>query len=88
MGFHFLDLQIWNITLSGGDHRNTNNTSNDHVEDNDLDLKIWDLTLRSGRIKPKVFPAPQTSGQKIRLRGGKAPFSGGTFQNHIFDEII
>ena len=86
--FHFLDLQIWNITLSGGDHRNTNNTGNDHVEDNDLDLKIWDLTLRSGRIKPKVFPAPQTSGQKIRLRGGKAPFSGGTFQNHIFDEII
>ena len=80
MGFHFLDLQIWNITLSGGDHRNTNNTSNDHVEDNDLDLKIWDLTLRSGRIKPKVFPAPQTSGQKIRLRGGKAPFSGILFK--------
>ena len=73
--FWILDLQIWNLTLSGGSDRNTNNIGNDD-DNNNLDLLIWNLTLRSSRIKPKVFPAPQTSGQKIRLRGGKAPFSG------------
>ena len=43
------------------------------------DSELWEVTIngrkRIGRKKPVVFPAP-TSGQSIRLRGGKSPYEG------------
>ena len=61
--------------------RPDNTIDQEDVDDNnDLDQELWEATInqrrRIGRRKkPVVFPAP-TSGQRIRLRGGKSPFEG------------
>ena len=61
------EQQIWNETLG---------QSQSYGRDKDLmrDLSLWNVTLlkKSGNI---VFETP-ISGQKLRLRGGKSPFSG------------
>ena len=66
---------VWDTVLSNNDQ--TNDQDQDQNWDG-VDVGLWEAALttssRSSRSN-KVYPAPR-SGQKVRLRNGKAPFSG------------
>ena len=74
-----LDSQLWDLILNNED------SSDDIENEKNIDTLIWDLSLQSNsrsyerkqsnRAEIPVFPSPP-SGQTIRLRGGKAYFSG------------